>query len=106
MTTVYVRGTARLDLIDRYVYFAENASVEIAERFFVSAERSFEYLSRRSTIGAPLALSPPKLAGMRKWSVEGFGDVLIFYQPRPDGVSIVRVLHAAQDWWGMLRVVT
>jgi toxin ParE1/3/4 len=26
----------------------------------------------------------------------------VFYEPRPDGVSIVRVLHAASDWWGLL----
>jgi hypothetical protein len=29
---------------------------------------------------------------------------MIFYMPRQDGVSIVRVLHAARDWWGMLEV--
>jgi len=26
----------------------------------------------------------------------------VFYQPRPGGVSIVRVLHAASDWWSLL----
>jgi len=45
MATVYVRGAARLDLIDRYVYLAENASLEIAERFFTNAEKSFVDLS-------------------------------------------------------------
>jgi toxin ParE1/3/4 len=25
------------------------------------------------------------------------GDYVIFYQPRPDGVTIVRVLHGARD---------
>jgi len=43
---------------------------------------------------------------MRKWSVDEFENVLIFYMPRPDGVSIVRVLHEAQDWWGLLGMVT
>ena len=31
-----------------------------------------------------------------------FENFLIFYFPRPNGVSIVRVLHAAQDWWTLL----
>lgn len=43
---------------------------------------------------------------MRKWRVDGFENVLIFYQPRPDGVAIVRVLHAARDWWGLLGLIT
>jgi toxin ParE1/3/4 len=34
--------------------------------------------------------------------VKGFDNRLVFYEPRPDGVSIVRVLHAASDWWGVL----
>jgi hypothetical protein len=32
---------------------------------------------------------------MRKWQVSGFERFLIFYLPRRDGGSIVRVLHAA-----------
>jgi len=42
------------------------------------------------------------LANVRKWRVNGFDNHLVFYEPRPDGVSIVRVLHAASDWWGVL----
>ena len=39
---------------------------------------------------------------MRKWGVKGFDTVLVFYLPRNDDVAIVRVLHAARDWWGLL----
>ncbi len=39
-------------------------------------------------MGAPLALRSPKLAGLRKWVVSGFENVLIFYLPCPGGVSI------------------
>ena len=56
-------------------------------------------------MGAPLAWRSPKLAGLRKWRVSGFENFLIFYLPRPGGVSIVRVLHAAQDWWALLGIV-
>jgi toxin ParE1/3/4 len=55
-------------------------------------------------IGAPLALRRAELAGMRKWRVKDFDNHLIFYQPRPDGVSIVRVIHAARDWWSILGI--
>jgi hypothetical protein len=30
--------------------------------------------------------------------VKGFEKFLIFYRPRPTGVSVVRVIHATQDW--------
>ena len=53
-------------------------------------------------IGASLILRHPDLAGMRKWRVKDFDNFLIFYLPRPDGVSIVRVLHGARDWWSLL----
>ncbi|MCX7203190.1 MAG: type II toxin-antitoxin system RelE/ParE family toxin [Burkholderiales bacterium] len=42
------------------------------------------------------------LANLRKWWVKDFDNHLIFYMPCPDGVSIVRVLHAASDWWALL----
>ena len=52
-----------------------------------------------------LAVRRPELVGTRKWQVEGFENFLIFYLPRPNGVSIVRVLHAARDWWSLLGIV-
>ena len=42
---------------------------------------------------------------MRKWHVKEFEKFLIFYMPSRGGVSIVRVLHAAQDWWGLLGLL-
>ena len=53
-------------------------------------------------MGAPLALKHPALANVRKWRVKGFDNHLVFYEPSPDGVCIVRVLHAAADWWQLL----
>lgn len=59
-------------------------------------------LAQQPKMGAPLPLKHPDLANVRKWRVKGFDNHLVFYEPRPDGVSIVRVLHAASDWWGLL----
>jgi toxin ParE1/3/4 len=39
---------------------------------------------------------------MRKWRVKGFDNHLIFYMPRAEGVSIVRVLHGSRDGWNRL----
>lgn len=69
-----------------------------------NAEASFNALARQPGMGAPLMLTHPDLAGMRKWAVKGFGNYLIFYMPRANGVSVVRVLHGTRDWWGLLGI--
>jgi toxin ParE1/3/4 len=105
MPKVYRRAAAGRDLIEHFVYLAENAGLEIAERFLANAEATFDDLAGQPMIGAPLTLRHLDLAGMRKWRVKDFDNHLVFYQPRPDGVSIVRVLHAARDWWSLLGLV-
>ncbi|HRF06615.1 MAG TPA: type II toxin-antitoxin system RelE/ParE family toxin [Accumulibacter sp.] len=76
--------------------------MEVAERFLSRAEASFADLARQPMMGAPVTLKHPELAGMRKWQVRDFDSHLAFYQSRPGGVSIVRVLHAVSDWWSLL----
>ena len=95
MPVVHIRTAARRDLVDQYVYLAEHADEATAERFLVKAEQNFELLATQPHMGAPLTLKRPELAGLRKWSIEGFENTLVFYFPRGEGVSIVRVLHAA-----------
>jgi toxin ParE1/3/4 len=103
--TVHMRARANRDLVEQYVYLAETAGIETAERLLSSAEKSFGDLARHPGMGTPLALRSPRLAGLRKWPVSGFDNLLVFYLPRADGVSIVRVLHGARDWWEVLGVV-
>ena len=102
MGTVLRRPATRGDLIAHYVYLAGQAGEAVADRFLSNAETSFNDLAERPMIGAPLELSNPALLGVRKWRVNGFDKYLIFYLPRADGVSIVRVLHGARDWWRLL----
>jgi len=101
----FKRAAARQDLIDHYVHLAGVAGDAVADRFLASAEQSFADLAAQPEMGAPLALRNPQLVGLRMWRVRDFEDVLIFDRPRPDGVSIVRVLHGAMDWWRLLGLV-
>ena len=101
----FKRAAARQDLIDHYVYLAGVAGDAVADRFLVRAEQSFADLAGQPEMGAPLVSRSPQIVGLRKWRVRDFEDVLIFYRPRPDGVSIVRVLHGAMDWWRLLGLV-
>jgi len=105
MQRVYRRAAAQRDLVGHYVYLAEQASEDTAERFLTQVEQTFADLAENREIGVSLPLRHPQLAGLRKWRVKDFENFLIFYFPRTDGVSIVRVLHASQDWWGRLGIL-
>lgn len=106
MRRIYKRAAARRDLEDHFVYLAQKAGLDVAERYLINAEASFDDLARQPLIGAQLILQQPALADLRKWRVRSFDNYLIFYQPRPDGVSIVRVLYAARDWWSLLGLIS
>ncbi len=102
MPIVRKRETARRDLIEHFVFLAENSGLDVAEHFLRSAEASFAALAHQPEMGAPLLLKHSDLARLRKWRIKEFDNHLIFYEPRLEGVSIVRVLHAASDWWSVL----
>jgi len=106
MRRVLLRASARQDLTDHYVYLSEQAGTAVAERFLANVEASFQNLAERPDMATPLRPRSPELAGMRRWRVKGFERFLIFYQTYPDAVSIVRVLHTAQDWWRLLDIET
>ena len=105
MAQVHKRAAAKRDLIEHFVYLVENAGMETAERFLVEADGSFQDLAVHPSMGIALTLHRPELAGMRKWQVKGLEKFLIFYLPRQQGVSIVRVLHAATNWWSLLGIL-
>jgi toxin ParE1/3/4 len=86
------------------VYLTEEVGLDTAERFLASAEESFNDLAHQPMIGAPLTLRHPDLATMRKWRIKDVENHLIFYLPHSDGVTIVRVLHGARDWWNILGI--
>ncbi len=95
-------AAARADLIGHFVYLAEEAGEAIGNRFLDCAEVSFRLLSEQPQIGPSVPSQIPALAGVRKWCVKDFDRFLIFYAPIEGGVRIIRILHAAQDWWGLL----
>jgi toxin ParE1/3/4 len=51
MPPVSKRAAARHDLVEHFVYLAENAGLEVAERFLSRAEASFADLARQAHDG-------------------------------------------------------
>ncbi len=87
---------AKRDLIELADYLAAE-SPEVAERFLLAAETTFQFLLNTPRAGAPREWLNPLLVGLRMWPVRGFERVLIFYQTVDAQVRIVRLLHSARD---------
>ena len=104
MPRVFKRAAAYRDLVEHAVYLAEKAGEAVSDRFLVCAEASFVALSEHPEMGTALKLQRTELLTLRKWRIREFENFLIFYEPRHDGVSIVRVLYATQDWWQLFGI--
>jgi toxin ParE1/3/4 len=76
MPCITQREAARRDLVEHFVYLADEAGLDTAERFLRNAEASFSLLATQPNMGAPLSLRRPELAGLRKWRVGQFRDEL------------------------------
>ena len=84
--------------------FLQRWGADTALQFVEQAKVSFEALAETPGLGPPVASANSRLFGLRKWRIRGFDNLPIFYIPVDKGVLIVRVLHAAQDWWTLLDV--
>lgn len=83
--------SARRDFIritDRYAAVAP----DFPPRLLVKVEAIAKALLDWPDMGAPVRHSPH-----RKMLVHGT-RYLIFYQPSPDGIEIIRVRHRAENW--------
>ena len=89
MTRSIWSASALADLgdIDRYY---QDRSPDFARRVGASAIDAARLLADNPYLG-------PAFAGeIRKWSIRGT-EYFILYRPMPDGVDIVRVMHARRD---------
>jgi len=100
---IVVRATARRDIDAQYRWLAEQADFVTADRFLDAIDVAFATLAGHPRLGPEVTATHPRLVGMRKWKVTGFPNTLIFYEPRGAGISVVRILDAAQDWWALIE---
>jgi toxin ParE1/3/4 len=91
------RPRARLDLLDQFLHLAEQATVEVAKRYFAAVDQTCARLAKQPHSGSPYDPGVARLEGMRRAPVSGFTAYLLFYMPRTGGIDVVRVLHGARD---------
>lgn len=99
-----IRRAAQRDLELHTDYLRGKAGPDTASRFVEQARASFIKLSASPGLGTPVPTRNSSLAGMRKWRIEGFPKMLIFYLPLGESIRILRVFHAASDWWSQFDI--
>jgi plasmid stabilization system protein ParE len=102
LRTFRVLPAAAEDLKHHADRFLAEAGADTALKFVDNARFCFTRLAEAPGMGAPINSRSRALAGIRKWHVDGFPKLLTFYVVGDHTIDIVRVLHAASDWHGLL----
>jgi toxin ParE1/3/4 len=90
MPVIIRRPRASADMSEIWEFIAEE-SIARADEFVDRADETFRALAAQPLMGrARNELS----AGLRSFPMAPY---VIFYEPLPNGVAIVRVLHGARD---------
>ena len=98
MGTVRRRESAKRDLVAQWVWYAENAHIDTADRFLKAVEDAVSILADQPEAGSRLFVHRPELQGIRRFPLaDGFEKILLFYFPRRYGIELVRVVHGNRD---------
>ena len=90
MARVTRRPQAEADILEIWTYIAEDSFVE-ADRWIDRLDESLTLWATQPKMGrARDELSP----GIRSLA---FGRYVVFFEPQPDGIDVVRVLHGSRD---------
>ncbi len=98
MPGFYLLPVARDDLDRLAEFLASTQSLETAMRFVDAADTTFKEVSRMPGIGERHDSERSGLAGLRKVSISGFMNHIVFYQELGDEIVVVRVLHGSRDF--------
>jgi toxin ParE1/3/4 len=98
MVRVLKREAAKRDLIQQWIWYAENGGTEVADRFLGAAESTLNWLAMYPRSGVSVVVDRAEIKGMRRFPVSaGFEKILLLYFPLEDGVDLVRVVHGSRD---------
>ncbi len=84
-----------LDEISDFIASDNPAAAERVRQYILNTA---DLLAKHPELGRRIRNAPFRHQQIRWIVVPKFRNYLIFYQSFQDGVMVVRVLHAAQDW--------
>jgi toxin ParE1/3/4 len=69
----------------------------LTDHLYQAAEKTLESLVTAPRMGILYQVKRPQLEGMRFFPVSKFESYALYYREHPQGIEIVRVLHAHMD---------
>ncbi len=102
MLPVITNPQARKDIKSFFHRIAKD-DLAVAYRLLDKVEDTHQLISSSPKMGLVFKTTNPKLLGMRWFPVKDFPKHLIFYIESPTKITIVRVLHKAQDISNILK---
>ena len=99
---VVKRPHALQDLDEAAAYIQDQSGPHRAIRFLRAADSTFAMLAGMPGMGTRYEPEEPLYADLRYFPITRHPNHLVFYRPLPDGIEVLRVLHAARDIAGIL----
>ena len=96
MSLIIITPAAEEDLINIWLYIARD-NEEAANRVYQEAENTFELLVVSPHIGTPYHPRRTQLKGVRFFPIDKSHSYLIYYRIQPEGIEVIRVLHAHME---------
>jgi toxin ParE1/3/4 len=93
---IVITQNARADVKKHFAYLSQN-NPDAALKFFDATRETYAQLARMPGMGSIYEVENPRLSEIRKWSVKGFKNYLIFYVVHEEFIEIMRVIYARQD---------
>jgi plasmid stabilization system protein ParE len=91
-----ITPAAENDLINIWLYIARD-NQDAADRVYQAIEKTFESFLAAPHMGTLYQAKRPQLKKIRFFLVSKFQNYIIYYREHPQGVEIVRVLHARMN---------
>lgn len=91
---------AEWDILDAVDGIIDTIGPTVAMAFRHRLQQTLRALEAMPFSGAPVDPPPPPYPDLRFRPVTRFRSRVVYYQPTPTGIRVVRVLHAHQDTGG------
>ncbi len=91
MAQILFTPLATEDLREIWVYLAENAGSETANKFLSAVKKKCETVAEFPEIGR---VRHEYLVNLRSFP---FGNYIIFYLPLDKGIEVLRIIHGSRD---------
>lgn len=95
--SIEIPERARWDIEEISDHIRNDSGPYVAERFTDRLSKTLALLESLPAMGELIEPGFSGLPGMRAMNVKQYPRFIIYFQPKPDGIRVLRVLHASRD---------